>query len=406
MSRLGRDFRREKKKTSDGLLLDFPLKSSLIPTKGVGVAIFTRATTATCMCYLESAVAGNSQVLQTIPSGIPRFEGARFIASNNTWSTVLVDGTVIPEATLKGVMIEVASTNYIIQSDFLTGWASIGAGGTIVLQSDGSVLFTAGSYLYGGILRGAFYSSLAVTYSGFVDVKKANYRYVGFSFVNLDGGNTVPYYDFDTDTLNANGKSVRMSRVLLPDGFVRIYVEGFLAAGGGSYFDVAITTSLGNVAWASAGTETVYVRRYQVEQKNFSTSYIPTTTAAVTRNADVLTFPNAGNVSDTAGTVLMNVTSSFDIPNATTAGYGLNILLDFNNSVSIIALYDGKVYRSDGTTSLNSPAWIPLKNITYKIGSCWVPTGQRNWLNGTVGTNVAFDGSINYTINMTIGGSI
>jgi hypothetical protein len=142
---------------------------------------------------------------------------------------------------------------------------------------------------------------------------------------------------------------------------------------------------------------------FQLEALPMATSYIPTTTATVTRDADVLTFPNAGNVSNTAGTVLMEVTPAFDIPNGSTAGFGYNYLIDFGLSNGVIYTYIDQLRRYDGTTVLTTPSWTPLKNTTYKIGSRYGTAGQRNWLNGTAGTNGAFDGSINSGTNMTIG---
>lgn len=159
---------------------------------------------------------------------------------------------------------------------------------------------------------------------------------------------------------------------------------------------------------AIAGTLTLTVSGSvvygQSEAKPFASSYIPTTTVSVTRNADVLTFPNGGNVSNTQGTVLIEVTPYFDIPAGSAFGFGNNYLIDFGYNGCPIACQNHFLICYDGTTTLSSPAWTPLKNTTYKIGSRWGAMGQRNWLNGTAGASGAFDGSINSSTNMTIGG--
>lgn len=64
---------------------------------------FTRPSEIITFCYAENAVKGDERVQQVIPSNIPTFAGARFIASNNTWSDKLSDGTPIPEIELKGI---------------------------------------------------------------------------------------------------------------------------------------------------------------------------------------------------------------------------------------------------------------------------------------------------------------
>lgn len=163
---------------------------------------------------------------------------------------------------------------------------------------------------------------------------------------------------------------------------------------------LTVTATAGNLTLTVSGS----VVLGQFEAKPMATSYIPTTGTAVTGNADELTFPNAGNVSDTAGTVLMDVTPAFNIPNSVTAGYGANYIIDFGTDNGVVAMVLNTFRRSDGTTTIASPAWTPLKNTTYKIGSRWGSAGQRNWLNGTAGTNGAFDGSINSGTNMKIGG--
>lgn len=325
MNRLGRNLRREKTIAENQPSFHAPLTHNLLLTKGQGVATFTRTTSATCWCYLENAVTGDSQVLQVIPSGVPRFEGARFIASNNTWSNFLSDGSAIPEATLKGVQIEVASANLYLNSE------------TLVTQNNTT---TAQSYTI------SFYGTGSVTLSGTA-----------------------------TGTLTGTDANNRVS--------------------------LTVTATAGTLTSTVSGS----VTKGQLEAKPMATSYIPTTTTAVTRNADVLTFPNAGNISDTAGTVLMEATPAFDIPPMGTPGYGANFLVDFGATNGRIQIFNsGYLSRYDGTTILNSPAWTPLKNTTYKIGSRYGSAGQRNWLDGTAGTNGAFDGSINSGANMTIGG--
>jgi hypothetical protein len=94
-----------------------PLMHSLALERGQGTATFTRTTTATVWGYQESDISGASQSLLTIPSGIPRFEGARFIASNNTWSEFYADGAPIPASTLRGLLVEGQRTNYLLNSD-------------------------------------------------------------------------------------------------------------------------------------------------------------------------------------------------------------------------------------------------------------------------------------------------
>ena len=163
---------------------------------------------------------------------------------------------------------------------------------------------------------------------------------------------------------------------------------------------LTITATAGTLILTVAGN----VVLGQFENNPMATSYIPTGGAAIIGNADVLTFPNAGNVSNTAGTVLMDVTPAFDIPNGNQSSYGNNFLIDFGNEKGSIRNHYNQIRRNDGTTTITSPNWVALKSITYKIGSRYGYEGQRNWLNGNAGTNGTFDGDINLGLNMKIGG--
>lgn len=368
-----------------------PLTHSLLLTNGQGVATFARATTATCWCYLENAIGGSSQVLQVIPAGTPRFEGARFIASSNTWSNLLSDGAAIPEATLKGVSIEVSSTNRVPYSDDFTNatWTKILATITAnqIVAPDGTltadlVTCTAagGSYVYANTGNTVGSNTFSIYAKAGNQTKFGLYIGTGGSATyTLSGGGSV-------DTGTGSIKSVG-------NGWYSCTVSYTATAGNSGVYRADMATG-----------DTFYIWGAQLEALPMATSYIPTTTAALTRNADVLTFPNAGNVSDSQGTVLITATPAFDIPAGATPGYGYQILLDFGISNGHTAVFNNYLGHWDGSQWVFSPRWLPLKNITYKIAASWGTVGQRNWLNGQPGTNAAFDGSINSLMNMTIGG--
>ena len=232
-------------------------------------------------------------------------------------------GAEIPEATLKGVLIETASTNLFLNS------------ATLVTQN---ITTSATSY-------------------------------------------TISFYGTGTIVLSGT------------------YIGTLVGTGANDKASLSFTATAGTLIATITGNCT----NGQCEALPMATSYIPTTTATVTRNADVLTFPNAGNMSDILGTVLMDVTPAFDIPSGTVSGYGQNYLIDFGANVFIKQI-NNSVSRTDLTTVNATPSWIPLKGTKYKIGSRYGSAGQRNWVNGTTGNNGAFDGSINTGTNMTIGG--
>ena len=297
---------------------------------------------------------------------------------NTVTSKVVTEatGSNIPEATLKGVKIEVASTNLCLQSEtFTTTWVPTTltvTANTLVAPSGittaDTLTATAGNAT---LLQSITSASATRTFQIWLKRKTGS----GNIDLTVDNGTT-----WTTKVINTTWTRYEISQAAVTNPVVGIRI---------------VTNSDEVYAWGG-----------QLESQPMATSYIQTTTASVVRNADVLTFPNAGNVSDTVGTVLMEATPAFDIPNSATIGYSSLYLMDFDGGAASgrITTANNTLYRYDGTTLIGSPAWTPLKNITYSIGSRHGSEGQRNFLNGTTGTNVAFDGSINSGANMTIGG--
>jgi hypothetical protein len=122
-----------------------------------------------------------------------------------------------------------------------------------------------------------------------------------------------------------------------------------------------------------------------------------TTTASVTRNAEVLTYQTASNFSDTAGTILATVTRERDWVNNhdglignTTSGMGT---LATNGGVKAV----------DGTNTANGPAGTPVfsKNLAMRWSGVTLEALSEA-LPGTAGT---YDGAFGLaTVGVGVGG--
>ena len=349
--------------------------------------------------------------------------------NGNTVSGNLVTeatGAKIPEADLKGVLIEVASTNFLLQSEdfneaIWTKTRSSIASNTLLSPSGNITADTHidtidnNNHSLLQLTNGTGISD-TVTYAVYLKKKDFDYYILRVTDNAADVGGTQNSYsvnfNINTGTIDSTSSSGTPTNPfhgieLKENGWYRCWV-GLTKKGGatrtdGQNFLFNTSGTPLNPTYIGTGSTGTYIWGAQLESKPMATSYIPTTTATVTRAADVLTFPNAGNVSDTAGTVLMEVTPAFDIPNSGIEGYGFNVLADFGSNSGLIYQYGNTFRHYDGTIIIYS-AWIPLNNTTYKIGSRYGSAGQRNWLSGTAGINGAFDGSINSGSNMTIGG--
>ncbi len=74
----------------------------------------------------------------------------------------------------------------------------------------------------------------------------------------------------------------------LPNGWYRITGAGSIGAKTNMRMRIYIANDLGQITYLGNGTSGLYVWGAQLELGSYSTSYIPTTSASVTRNADVI----------------------------------------------------------------------------------------------------------------------
>lgn len=113
---------------------------------------------------------------------------------------------------------------------------------------------------------------------------------------------------------------------------------------------------------------------------------ILTTTAAVTRAADVLTYQTASNFSDTAGTILATYKPTYDTyAGGSIVGSATRGLYAGTSNSGVQAL--------DGTNTINGPAGTPSGQI--KIGARWSGSSLQCFALDSFGSAGSYDGSFN-----------
>ena len=185
-------------------------------------------------------------------------------------------GAAIPDATLKGYFAEGQRQNRCLYSQDFTNAAWVSGGGGIAVTPDTEVApdgTTTADTLTASGANGTLIQDLGVVASA----AKAGGLYLkrktgtGNIDLTLDGGAT-----WTTVAVTSSWLLLEKTHTLADEDFgIRIVTSG----------------------------DEVYAWQAQVETAAFISSPIPTTTAAVTRNADVLQYPSAGNISNTAGSV-------------------------------------------------------------------------------------------------------
>lgn len=278
--------------------------------------------------------------------GVKYFET---INGNTVAGNVMTEatGTPIPATTLQGALVEPAATNLCLQSNTFTTSPWIGTALAGALQN--AVGINGNANEAWTLLSGYFYQNHPVTagttYTKSFYIKKTtgaltSYPVVDFEFVT----NNIGLVTIDT----TNGVVTPWTAYT---GWTIIPCTATCISHNISYWRVAITLTVpsGNTSVNSfnymggattatqatgtvtAGTNTVVMEGVQIEQCPAATSYIPTTTAAVARAADVLTAPTAGNLVAAQGSVYGEVT------NLSSAGpiAMFDVYLDGNNYIDV-----------------------------------------------------------------------
>ena len=121
----------------------------------------------------------------------------------------------------------------------------------------------------------------ATTYTFSVFAKKGSLRYC-YLFTVAGGASDRYYFDLqDGVSITAGGKIEDYG-----SGWYRISAQVTAAATGNELFAFNLTDSSSSPTYSGTGTGYHMIYGYQVEAGDYATSYIPTTTASVTRNKD------------------------------------------------------------------------------------------------------------------------
>jgi hypothetical protein len=244
------------------LLLDFANTEQLDPR-----ITFTRTTTAT---YYD-----DKGILKTAAAGVARFD------HNPTTGESL------------GLLVEEQRTNLLLRSDdfanaYWTKTRSSITSNTIVAP-DGTLI---GDKLVEDTTasNSHFIISTTVSATNGTTVTASCYVKAGertFCRLRIGDSGFVADAIFNLSTgAIASGTYVSASIISVGNGWYRATVTGAVAAGNIASLGVYLRTDASTESYTGDGYSGIYIWGAQLEQGAFSTSYIATTSATVTRNAD------------------------------------------------------------------------------------------------------------------------
>jgi hypothetical protein len=282
-------------------------------------------------------------------------------------------------------LIEPAATNFARNVQFMTGQDTPAASGGMTITT-GSTDFlapdgTSGSITkyVGGAASGntqyAYFSggNITVTASGqhtfslFVKAgttNPLNFCAIGFTAYIGGSGTATSYFSLASGTALTAGASIQD----YGNGWYRLISAPYTIASGDLAGNVLFYQAEGNndITWPASGALnlTAYTWGAQVETGAIRTSYIPTTTASATRNADVCTVSGvSGYIGQTEGTIYAEV----DVRNLAIETYIIRI--DEGASSNNITL------RKLNTNQIRTAIVAPTTSGTLNISSAAFTAG-------------------------------
>lgn len=327
----------------------------------------------------------------------------------------------IASATLAGYVSEGARTNLILQSNaYTTTWAPGGGGTASPVQDtvgpDGLLsawtLTDSDAAAFRSQAQNITVPNDNQTYVVSIYVKKTSGGTSPVFAVNtaLSGGvavNTNARWDTDTGLSGSVTATVPLSQSV--GNYWRVFVVTTNNTSGNTTLNIAVfpasgvhTASPTSASDAAATTGTAVIYGSQVEAATYAASYIPTTTVAVTRNADTLTYAGAGNMSNTVGTAYAELTNldtgstQQKVAIGTDSGASSGPLqVVFGSAVTTICSFDSVNQISKGGLS-------NLNSVVGKRASSW-GTGISSTGDGLTVASGAFDGSMGNGTTIGIG---
>jgi hypothetical protein len=280
--------------------LNFAQNKSLIDDySGTTLVTHTRASSGT---YVDSA-----GVIQTAATDVPRFD------HDPTTGESL------------GLLLEEARTNLLLQSNqFDTTWTNTLTSGTAAagIAPDGTntawelkdtVDVSPASHI---IAQASVPFTSGLTYTFSVFAKAGTVSAIAFVFPSsMVGTATIGVKaNLSTGAIIATGSGATSSVTQYPNGWYRITSSMTATATGNGNFQIRMAPLSGiGTNYQGDGNGTIYIWGAQFEAGSFPTSYIPTTTATVTRAADVASITGSNFSSwyrQDEGTVFANATTN------------------------------------------------------------------------------------------------
>ena len=340
-----------------------------------------------CVKYFNTTN-GNTVASNVVTAGT----GARITSSAAGASSATTD-TTGP----LGYLAEGARTNNFTGSDGLTtNWAF---GAVSLINNDAvspngattATRVTVNGTGDDGFRYAASAWAINTTYTSTVYAKYGTDRWMYLRAIAVDGltsAQGTAWFDLQNGVVGTKGSGLTSSSITaLPNGWYRAsitYTTGATITN--QYLDLKFSNA--DAVFSSTATQYAWVWGAQNEVGAFASSYIPTTTGSVARNADFLTYQESGNISMTAGTAYAE---------ARAAALQRGWVIGFNSMGNLInkssAVNPATLETWDGLFSMTAGNTVDWTSGVRAVVA-WQTSGtKRLSLNGVQVTSTAYAGT-------------
>ena len=353
---------------------------SIKPTSGAGDMVVVRATT------IATRV-NSAGVIESVAINVPRLDYP-------------------PLGGCPSILVEPERTNRIFYSEQFDNayWSKYLATVTSNSQQapDGNTTADLAYPSTTGALAGQLYKSVAgitsgdvVTVSVFVKASGKNFAYISPVYSFSPGAE----FNLTTGAITNPIANVTTSMTAFANGWWRISLTSTSSSSSSNNVTIGSTDATNSTTNTVSGTNGILVWGAQIEVGSNATSYIPTTTAIGTRNADSIIKTGISSlIGQTEGTLFAEVIGTKEI----TANNKYICIIGGTKSIHI-AFYSSLI------NVVSSPIDISVgftPNVNYKIAVRYLNTGNfRVYVNGvkTHEVNTYVGGTFN---NLGIGNTI
>lgn len=355
------------------------------PLAGVGAPTFTRATTATTV--------NSAGLIISVGTGVARS------AYDPTSLTYL------------GYLAEGARTNLCLQSqDLGTSWVNTRTTNTLnsAVAPDGTTtadtLVEDATAASSHITATPNWTGTLAPYTFYVFAKASTRTKFALSVSSSHvAGGAQGNFDLGAGTAGAVTNCTNAIKAY-PNGWYLCSITYTPTAAVTAANFLNLADAAGSFSYNGDGTSGMFFWGAQIELGSFPSSYIPTTTVAVTRNADVLAYSYTGNADTVQGTAYSELTSEWTAANPAANDVAISIGSAaagwlFGNTPDVSTT----VSTFDGTTTLKKTGLSDLSTGVRKRIASWGATGQSITGDGLSVSVGAFDGVYGNNTQIGIG---